>query len=112
VRLFHIVSVADWAAAEAAGTYAPPSLTSEGFIHFSFAQQVAGTANRYYRALDDLQVLEVDSASLDTELRIEDTTGGGVEFPHVYGALPVGAVVVIHPLSRDASGDYVFSPGA
>jgi len=112
MRLFHIVSVDDWARAVEAGGYEPPSLAAEGFVHLSFADQVAGTANRYYRALDDLQVIELDSSAVESILRIEDTTGSGVQFPHVYGPIAVDAVTAIHPLERDGTGDYVFTPGA
>jgi uncharacterized protein (DUF952 family) len=110
MRLFHIVSATDWAAAVVEGSYEPASVAAEGFIHFSFADQVAGTANRYYRALDGLQVIELESRTLDVPLRIEDTTGSGTEFPHVYGPVAASAVLAIHPLERDDNGDYVFSP--
>lgn len=112
MRLFHIVSRGDWAAAVENGTYAPPSLTAEGFIHFSFADQVAATANRYYRDLGDLQVIEIDAGSVGALLRIEDTTGSGTEFPHLYGPLRPSDAVAIHALHRDDNGDYGFSPDA
>ncbi len=106
--VFHIVSIEAWDAAGPAGEYRPDSLAAEGFIHFSHADQVAATANRYYRALDGLQVLEVDPARLSTELRLEPSPATGELFPHLYGPLPTDAVVAIHPLARDGSGDYVF----
>jgi uncharacterized protein (DUF952 family) len=108
VNVFHIVSVAAWPAAEASGSYRPESLATEGFIHFSNAGQVAATANRYYREVDGLQVLEVDPALLGAELRPETSPSTGELFPHLYGPLPIGAVVAIHPLPRDPAGDYVF----
>jgi uncharacterized protein (DUF952 family) len=106
--VFHIVSVGAWDDALAAGEYRPDSLAAEGFIHLSYAEQVAATANRYYRALDGLQVLEVDPAQLPAELRLEPSPATGELFPHLYSALPPDAVVAIHPLVRDDAGDYVF----
>jgi uncharacterized protein (DUF952 family) len=110
VNIFHIVSRTEWDAAAAAGEYAADSLASEGFIHFSFADQVSATANRYYRALDGLQVIEVDPALVPAVLKLEPSPLTGEVFPHIYGALPTAAVIAIHPLRREKSGDYVFQP--
>jgi uncharacterized protein (DUF952 family) len=108
VNVFHIVSIEDWNAAIAAGSHRPESLAAEGFIHFSYAEQVAATANRHYREVDGLHVLEIDPRYLDGELRVEPSPATGELFPHLYDPLPVAAVVAIHPLERDDAGDYVF----
>ncbi len=112
MRLFHLVEPAVWDDALTTGRYAPASLESEGFVHFSFADQVAGTANLRYRDRPELVVVEIDPALVDAELRVEDSYGSGTEFPHVYGPIPVTAAVAVHPITRDAQGDWVFSPGA
>lgn len=106
VNVFHIVSIGDWAGAT--GDYRPTSLADEGFIHFSYAEQVAATANRHYHGVDGLQVLEIDPTALAGELRDEASPATGELYPHLYGPLPVEAVVAIHPLRRDDSGDYNF----
>jgi uncharacterized protein (DUF952 family) len=108
VNVFHIVATDVWAAAVAVGSYRPESLAAEGFIHFSYADQVAGTANRYYRALDGLQVLEIDPALLEVELVDEVSPATGELYPHLYAPLPTSAVVTIHPLPRNQAGDYTF----
>lgn len=109
--LFHIVTRTAWARATAAGEYRPPSLQSEGFVHFSFADQVSATANLLYRDVEDLIVVEFDPSRLGSRVVVEDSSGSGTDFPHVYGAIPASAAVRIHPLSRGASGDYAFTPG-
>ncbi len=38
--IYHILPLADWKAAKKAGDYRPASLESQGFIHFSRAEQV------------------------------------------------------------------------
>lgn len=111
VRIFHIVDRNTWAAAVGAGEYRPPSLAGEGFVHFSFAEQVAGTANALYREKPDLVVVEIECADLPHTVRIEDSYGSGVDFPHVYGPIPTTAAVTVHELTRDANGDWTFSPG-
>ncbi|MGH3262274.1 MAG: DUF952 domain-containing protein [Trebonia sp.] len=110
-RLFHIVDRTAWTYATAAGEYRPPSLATEGFVHFSFADQVAGTANLLYRDVEDLIVVEFAAERLGADVVIEDSTGSGTRFPHVYKAIPVASAVAIHALCRDGVGDYVFTPG-
>lgn len=106
--VFHIVPSAEWSAAVAAGTYAPASLGAEGFIHFSYANQVAATANRYYRDLDNLVVLEVDLAGVPDEVKVEPSPSTGESFPHLYGPLPTSHAIAVHPLHRNDAGDYDF----
>lgn len=109
MTLFHLVTPSDWNAAVVRGTYAPPSLETEGFVHFSYADQVTGTANRFYRDLPELVVVEIDTDAWDADLRVEDTYGSGVEFPHVYGPVPTSAAVAVHPVERTADGDWSFT---
>jgi len=110
--VFHIVPSAEWSAAVAGGSYAPASLAAEGFIHFSYADQVAATANRYYRHLDDLLVVQADLTGVPGEVKVEPSLATGELFPHLYGPLPTAHAVNVHPLRRDDAGDYVFSPDA
>lgn len=111
MRIFHIVAPDVWAAALAAGEYRPGSLVAEGFVHFSFAEQVAATANLRYRDQPDLVVVEFDPARVGAEIKVEDSYGAGTEFPHVYGPVPTEAAVHIHPLARAADGSWIFTPG-
>jgi uncharacterized protein (DUF952 family) len=111
--LFHIVARSDWRAAVVAGEYRAASLQSEGFIHCSFAEQVAATANARYRDARDLCVVEFDPAGLSAPVRVEDSYGSGTAYPHVYGPIPVAAATAVHDLPRDRDGAYRFSaPGA
>jgi uncharacterized protein (DUF952 family) len=112
MRLFHIIAPDAWADAVAKGEYRPSSLDTEGFVHFSFAGQVAATANLRYGDEADLVVVEVDPGAVAAELRVEDSYGSGTEFPHLYGAIPTAAARAVVPLTRDAHGDWTFTPGA
>jgi uncharacterized protein (DUF952 family) len=107
--LFHIVAPEVW---PQSGSYRPESLTSEGFVHLSFADQVEGVANNLYPDEPELVVMELDPAAVGAEVRIEDSYGSGTEFPHLYGPLPVAAAVHVHPLRRDPHGRWTFSPDA
>jgi uncharacterized protein (DUF952 family) len=90
----------------------PQSLHAEGFVHFSFAGQVRGTAAVRFADVPDLVVVEVDPQRLDVPVRVEDSYGSGTEYPHVYGPIPLHAVVGVHRVD-DArfSGSGPASPG-
>jgi uncharacterized protein (DUF952 family) len=102
VRIFHVATQADWAEAEACGTYTTSThgrgLAEEGFLHASREEQVAGVLERFYADVDEpLVLLEVDTGLLDVPWR-EDPVGDDT-FPHVYGPLNTTAVVAVRPVS-------------
>jgi uncharacterized protein (DUF952 family) len=78
--------------ARASGIYRADSLATEGFIHFSRWDQLAGTASRYYAGVDGLLVLVVEPG--DLPFRVENG------FPHLYAELPLSAVTEILPLEE------------
>ena len=95
--IFHLAVRAHWDAAVAAGEYrrstVDRTLDEEGFIHCSFAEQVQGTAERYYGDVDDVVLLTIDPTKTGADVRVENG------FPHIYGPLPVDAVVEARPYS-------------
>ena len=96
MALFHILGEAEWERAKAAGTYAPASLASEGFIHLSTARQLLRTAARFFAGRHDLVVLSIDEARTCAPVRFEPADGDS--FPHLYGPLEVDAVTEVAPL--------------
>ena len=104
-RLFHLAIPDDWQAAVARGgpyTISTRGLTLEeaGFIHLSFRHQVPGVAERFYSDVPDLVVLTIEPGALvgaSVEVRVENLEGGTELFPHLYGALPLYAVVKVQP---------------
>ncbi|HEX8766788.1 MAG TPA: DUF952 domain-containing protein [Jatrophihabitans sp.] len=109
-RIFHIVAEPDWRAACEQGSYRPASLEQEGFVHFSYRDQVARTANARFRDRTDLLVVEIDPDRLADPVVDEDLYGSNEEFPHVYGAIPTSAAVAEHRLDRGAEGEFSFQP--
>jgi uncharacterized protein (DUF952 family)/lysophospholipase L1-like esterase len=104
--LFHLLAPGQW---PATGDYRPPSLSAEGFVHLSFADQVEGSANRHYAGAAQLEAVQLDPRSVGVPVRVEDSYGSGTAFPHAYGPLPVGAAVAVHPMRRVADGGWLFS---
>ena len=78
------------------------SLEDEGFIHTSFAHQVQATADAFYRGRD-VVLLVIDPALVPGELRVEEI-GDGRAFPHLYGPIPLGAVVTATPVPVAGDG--------
>jgi uncharacterized protein (DUF952 family) len=102
--IFHIVPARDWE--RAADPFAPASLETEGFIHFSAHDQVARTAAALFAGRSDLLLLEIDPSRIEAPVRWEDTYGQGEEFPHLYGPLPHIAVIDVRPYLPDGSGRF------
>jgi uncharacterized protein (DUF952 family) len=100
-RIYHLALPADWAQAQRTGTYTTSTrgrtLAEEGYIHCSHPGQTDGVAARFYADVPDLLLLTIDLARLDAPVREEDLHGAGEDFPHVYGPIPVDAVVEVRP---------------
>ncbi len=96
--ILHITTPADWERAQRDGSYTADSLQTEGFIHCSESQQVAWVVNRHFKGRTGLILLHIDRSRLDADVRYENLEGGEQLFPHVYGAIPVSAVVKVTPL--------------
>lgn len=91
--IFHITPQEEWLAAQTTGLYRPGSLDTEGFIHCSTAGQVAGVANALFAGQTSLLLLVINPDRVPAEIRYEDCYETGQLFPHIYGVLPVDAVV-------------------
>ncbi|MGN6250414.1 MAG: DUF952 domain-containing protein [Marmoricola sp.] len=107
--IFHIAEPERWERALATGSYVGSTrgldLDRVGFIHCSFEHQVAGAANAFYGDWTEaLLLLEIDPERAGAELRVENLDGGAELFPHLYGPLPVAAVVAVEALERGRSG--------
>lgn len=99
--IFHITTAEAWARAQADGAFAADSLPTEGFIHCSHAHQVADVGRRLFRGRPGLVLLHVDPARLGVEVRRENLEGGQELYPHVYGPIPLDAVVEVTPFTAE-----------
>jgi uncharacterized protein (DUF952 family) len=97
-----------WEEAQRRGSFEGSAVDSrDGFIHFSTASQVRETAARHFAAVADLVLIAVDVGLLAESLRWEPSRGGDL-FPHLYGSLPLEAVLWTQPLPLDARGRHLF----
>ncbi|MGI9365974.1 MAG: DUF952 domain-containing protein [Rhizobiaceae bacterium] len=70
---------------------------SDGFIHFSTANQVAETAAKHFANQDNLLLVAVIVEKLGNNLKWEVSRGGGL-FPHLYDTLDLSAVKWARPM--------------
>ena len=100
--IYHLTDPATWARSQAAGEHTGSTrnvdLAQEGFIHCSTADQWLGTVERFYADVDELLLLHIDETLLDAPLVYEQLGGAPEPFPHVYGPIPVAAVVRVEQL--------------
>jgi len=106
--IYKICSNALWAEAERSDVFrGAPVDARDGFIHFSSATQVRETAAKYFAGAEDLMLIAVDADALGDALKWELSRDGDL-FPHLYGELPLAAVLWARPLPLGADQRHVF----
>lgn len=106
-ELVHMCVIGDWSNAQNRGFIHPDP--TAGFIHLSTPEQVYLPANRLYRGRDDLVLLHIDPALLDAPVRWEPGVAADPEsmlFPHLYGPLPVSAVISVADYRPGPDGSF------
>ena len=93
--IYHVVTKKAWSEALAQGWYAADSLYTEGFIHNSKKEQVAGVLQRYYKGQTDILLLHIEEAKLTAPLKYEMAPSVNEAFPHIFGKLNLDAVVEV-----------------
>lgn len=93
--IYHVTTLPEWEAAQLTGAYRAASLETEGFIHCSEAQQVAGVLQRYFAGKTNLVKLAIDTEKLFAELKYELAPSVNEYFPHIYGPININAVIAI-----------------
>jgi len=103
--VYKIATEAAFAPARGAPSFAGmPIYASDGYIHFSSADQLAETLRLHFAGQSGLVLLAVRTADLGAALVWEASRGGAL-FPHLYGGpLPIAAIAWEAPLSVGADG--------
>lgn len=104
--IFHLALASDWRTAEADGHYLVSTrgatLAEVGFIHASRGDQWPRIREAFYADVTEpLLLLQIDTELLAVPVVEEPAEPGAAEtFPHIYGPLPVAAVVRAIPLDQ------------
>jgi uncharacterized protein (DUF952 family) len=90
---FKILTAEQWAQFKVEGVFlgAPVDLT-DGYIHLSTADQLQGTVDKHFAGQPKVTIIEVDLSVLADSIKWEISRGGAL-FPHIYGPLPITAVL-------------------
>ena len=105
-RIYKICPASAWREAERQGVYrGSADDIRDGFIHFSTASQVAGTAKKHFFGRTGLFLIEVDADALGPALRWERSRDDEL-FPHLYGELDLGAVLGVLGMAARSDGTH------
>ena len=77
---------------------------NDGFIHFSTAEQLKETLEKYFKSESQLYLLEVNADDIDL---IWEVSRNKQLFPHLYEPLPLSAVAKIYKISLDTEGNHI-----
>ena len=102
--IYKICPASAWREAERRGAFrGGADDLRDGFIHFSTASQVAGTAKKHFYGQTGLFLIAVDADALGDSLRWE-LSRNDEPFPHLYGELDLGAVTAVLDLRARSDG--------
>jgi len=104
--IYKICPASLWRAAEATGRFdgAPIDL-SDGYIHFSTAEQVHETAAKHFAGQEGLLLVGVEAEKLGEALKWEPSRGGAL-FPHLYRPLEIGETLWVRPMPLRDDGTH------
>jgi uncharacterized protein (DUF952 family) len=104
--IYKICPASAWREAERQGIYRGSADDArDGFIHFSAASQVAGTARKHFFGQTGLFLIQVDAAALGDALKWERSRNDQL-FPHLYGELDLAAVAGVLDLRTRSDGSH------
>lgn len=90
---YKILTAQQWAQFGADGVFHGASVDmADGYIHLSAADQLQGTLDKHFAGQSDLVIAEIDLAVLGDLVKWEVSRGDAL-FPHIYGPLPLTAVI-------------------
>ena len=100
--IFKIFRAEEWAEFEADGvTAGAPIDVSDGYVHFSTADQAPETAAKHFAGQTELWLLSYRADRLES-LEWEPSRGGAL-FPHLYGPLTMHGLLEAVPLPWDGA---------
>jgi len=104
--IYHIVMPEIWEKFKNKDFFESETLESEGFIHCSFREQLESVLQRYYKDVERILILEIDSEKLKSKLIAEPSTNNEI-YPHIYGEINCDAIVGIEEISPQMNTDKI-----
>lgn len=104
--IFKICDQTLWSDAEKLGRFDGAEIDiTDGFIHFSTAEQLASTLSKHFAGRKGLALIAVDGKVLGEKIVYEEARGS--LFPHLYGPLSIENVLWVKPLALDGNGMHI-----
>ena len=105
MQIYHVVIREEWESTANESFFEAKSLSSEGFIHCSYADQLEGVLERYFTDAREVFILHLDANRLTSPLVSEPSTNGE-PYPHIYGPINRDAIVTVEKrvISEKAAG--------
>ncbi len=101
--IYKIFRADEWAKLQANGaTNGAPIDVSDGFVHFSTAEQAAETAAKHFSGVEGLTLLACDADAMGDDLKWEVSRGGAL-FPHLYRQIRMSDVLWSKDLPFDGT---------
>ncbi|MFY2824614.1 DUF952 domain-containing protein [Ruegeria sp. MALMAid1280] len=99
--IYKIFRADEWAVLQDQGASdGAPIDVSDGFVHFSTAEQAAETAAKHFAGVEGLTLLACDAEAMGEDLKWEVSRGGAL-FPHLYRQIRMTDIVWSRPLPFD-----------
>ncbi len=96
--IYKIFRAPEWAELQARGeSLGAPIDVTDGYVHFSTAEQAAETAAKHFAGEDGLVLLALEADTLGDDLKWEPSRGGQL-FPHLYRPIRLTDVLWNQPL--------------
>jgi len=104
--IYKICPASAWREAERQGVYRGSADDErDGFIHFSAVSEVVETAKKHFVGQTGLFLIQIDADALGDALRWERSRNDEL-FPHLYGALDLGAVTGVLEMRARSDGGH------
>ena len=105
--IYKILTTEEWADFQHSGVFrGNPLDQQDGYIHMSYQEQVKKTVQKFFCGREsEIRLVHVDTTLLHQgALRPESNKPGGDVYPHIYGSIPIQAVLrTTHINSSDES---------
>jgi len=101
---YKILTSEQMTALETDGSFAgAPVDVQDGYIHLSTGAQLKETLDKHFAGQDGLWLAAVDLDALGDSVKWEPSRGDQL-FPHIYGALPLDAVIAYSEVHYEPDG--------
>jgi len=106
--IYKICDATLWQTAVTAGEFEGAEIDlTDGYIHFSTAEQMRETAAKHFAGREGLVIIAVEAEALGDAMKWEASRGGAL-FPHLYRPLKTAEAAWSKPLPIGADGAHQF----